>query len=95
MVKINFYGTDRSILPSKPVKYVPADKAIRGRKVTTSKRINLNPPRRDCIAWTDKQGNLIFRTDYENKKYFEYVERFKKGLEPLIGKDLFIEQLWS
>jgi len=66
-------------------------------KRATGKRIGsikTNPPRRNCIAWEDKKGNLIYREDYENEKYNEYVTTLKDSSKA-IPKENFIATLWN
>lgn len=50
--------------------------------------------RKDCIAWTDKKGNLIYREDYENEKYKEYVSTLEDS-NKAIPKEMFINTLWN
>ena len=62
--------------------------------------MSFNPPRRDCIGWTDKKtGNLIFREDYENEQYNKYVRSVEdsQGIsDTALSKSEFLKEvLWA
>lgn len=56
--------------------------------------IKLNPSRRNCIGWTDKNGNQVWREDFENEKYEEYVAGLKNK-HCAVPKEIFIPTLWD
>lgn len=68
-----------------------AEKPAKGKRIGS---IKTNIPRKDCIAWEDKKGNLIYREDYENEKYTEYISTLKDSSKA-IPKEMFINTLWN
>ncbi len=92
MNKITMMGTGVGILKPEAARFIPADKAVRPSKGRG--RINTNPTRKDCLAWTDKNGKLVYRVEYEDEKYKNYVNESKDSTETITKED-FVKTLWE
>ena len=86
--KINLMGNGTGILKPLPVHKVAVDRAIRTSKHIGS--INTNPSKRDCVAWTGKDGKLIYREDYEKEQFDKHL---LEAEEPMSFKN-FVKELW-
>lgn len=84
---VDFLGSGQPILKPQAVRSIPADRRIK----TGVGKINTNPARKDCIVWEDKNGNLIYRTDYEKQQYEEYL---KENNDEVISLEEFTKELW-
>jgi len=66
---------------------------VRG-KTKTLGTVKSNLPRKDCVAWTNGDGTLVYREEYEKEQY----EKYKRGLEDeskAVPIEIFVATLWK